>query len=128
MEGVEDEEKKRQKIFDVFGGIWSIYESISVIYFQKLQQYCYVKDGLAGYTSENALFSVVVFQQIGILASIGLAQIFNHISSDDNKKVAYENALVVADALCNLIENNPVSSSPRLDKNSLEITLALLLL
>ena len=124
-----EDESERKKYFDVFGALWQSYQTIAVDYFQKLQGHYYVRDGMSGYTSENALFSIIVFEHIGILATIGLAQIFHPINDDDERKVAaYKNADIIVEALCHLIENNPVANSPRLDENSLDITLAFIFL
>src|SRR5262249_21399474 len=47
---------------------------------------------------------------------------------EEGAKLNYHNATVVAEALVSLISNNPVSGSPRLDGNVIDITLALILL
>ncbi len=115
------------KLYNEFGELWHGYRQIAKSYFEKLQHHSYVKDGLSGYCGENAEFSLVVFEQIGLMATIGLAQILVG-ESEDAFKIRLENATVIADALAALLKNNPVSGSPRLDQNVIDVTLGLLLL
>lgn len=121
------EDTSRQRYLDEFGELWQSYNSIAHRYFEKLQPNLYVQDGLSGYCRENAEFSLVVFEQIGILASIGLCRIMA-AANDEMREVELNNAAVIADALAALIANNPVSGSPRLDNNAVDVVLGMLLL
>lgn len=119
---------EQQQLYPAFDALWQSYSHISMVYFEKLKAHCYVRDGLSGYTGESSLFSLIVFEQIGILASIGLAQVY-HVTPDEAEYAsAVDNAADIADALSNLITNNPVSGSPCLDENTIDITLGLILL
>jgi hypothetical protein len=123
LEKAEDKER----YYAEFGESWRGYSAVAHRYFNKLQDHFYVQDGLSGYCRENAEFSLIVFEQIGLVASIGLCQAF--VSADEETtQVHFENAVAIADALAALLRNNPVSGSPRLDEHVIDITLGLLLL
>lgn len=122
------EEDKKNQYFQEAGELWRIYLTIARRYFEKLQGHMYVQDGLSGYCRENAEFSLVVFQQIGLIATIGLGQILQPSDNGAQQQTNFQNATVLADGLVALIQNNPVSGSPRFDGNVIDITLALLLL
>ena len=123
LEDAED----RHRYYQEFGELWRSYNDVARRYFEKLQQHLYVQDGLSGYCRENAEFSLLIFEQIGLIASIGLCQAL--VSSDQKtQQNKAENAAVVADALVAMLKNNPVSGTPRLDINVVEIVLGLLLL
>jgi hypothetical protein len=123
LEEVDD----RHRYYQEFGELWRSYNEVAHRYFEKLQPHLYVQDGLSGYCRENAEFSLVVFEQIGLIASIGLCRVLV-ASDDETRQVEVENAGVVADALVALLKNNPVSGSPRLDINVVDIVLGMLLL
>ncbi|QOX78269.1 hypothetical protein FY034_04750 [Trichlorobacter lovleyi] len=124
-----EEEKKRKQFYQEFGeSFWRCYREIALRYFEKLQPHYYVKDGLSGYCRESAVFSLVIFEQIGVLGSIGLSCILVVPSDEETKRINFENAAVVADALVALLENNPITGSPMLDGNVVDIVLGFILL
>jgi hypothetical protein len=117
----------RPKYYQLFLELWRSYKQVAHRYFEKLRPHFYVRDGLSGYCRENSEFALVVFEQIGLIATIGLSQIL--VTTDqEGLKLNLQNANVVADGLAQLIANNPVSGSPRFDGNAIDITLGLLLL
>lgn len=122
-----EEPNKRPQYYPEFLDTWRTYKQVAHRYFDKLQPHLYVKDGLSGYCHENAEFALVTFEQIGIVATIGLSQLLV-TADEEGAKLNFQNATVVAKALASLIVNNPVSGSPRLDGNVIDITLALILL
>ena len=122
-----EQPNKRAQCYEQFLEVWRTYKEVAYRYFCKLQRHLHVKDGLSGYCRENSEFSMVVFEQIGIIATIGLSQILVN-SDEEGAKRNLENATVIGNALAALIANNPVSGSPRLDGNVIDITLALILL
>lgn len=123
----EDAEKK-DELLKSFLPLIETYLACAMGYFEKIRPHCYVRDGLSGYTGENAIFSLIVFEVIGLLASIGLAQIYACQTLENFQQTTADHANKIADALSNLIVNNPVSGSPRLDENSIDITLGMCLL
>lgn len=118
---------KRSQYYEQFLEIWRTYKDVAYRYFCKLQHHLHVKDGLSGYCRENAEFALLTFEQIGIIATIGLSQLLV-MADEEGAKLNLQNASVVADALAALISNNPVSGSPRLDGNVIDVTLAFILL
>lgn len=121
--------KNRKKYYPEITESWRVYNLLAKQYFDKLQDHIHLQDGLAGYSRESADFSLVVFEQIGIFATIGLAQILVNSSNDPSQQeYNLQNATVVADALVKLLKNNPVSGSPTFDGNVIEIVLGLILL
>lgn len=123
-----EEVDKRKQYHSEISEMWRTYNAVSYRYFEKLREHMYVPDGLSGYCRENAEFSLVVFEQIGIISTIGLCQILMLSGNEAQQQVNLESATVVADTLASLIKNNPVSASPRLDGNVIDIVLGLLLL
>jgi len=109
-----------------YWAIYQIHRRICDAYFQKLQPYFLTKDGLSVYTGENVLVTNKVFEQIGVLAEIGLIQIQN--ADGDARSIAATNADMAAEVLVQLVRNNPSSGSPRYDGNAIELSLAFTLL
>lgn len=122
-----DQSENKERYYTEFAESWRGYNAIAHRYFGKLQDHYYVQDGLSGYSQENAEFSLIVFEQIGLVASIGLCQALA-ATDEETTQGHLGNAVAVADALTALLRNNPVSGSPRLDEQVIDITLGLLLL
>lgn len=122
-----EEESNRHRYHQELAELWMGYNTAGKKYFEKLQGHLYVQDGLSGYCRENAEFSLVVFEQIGLLATIGLSRTLL-IADEPMQQAALQDAAIVADALANLLQNNPISGSPILDGHVIDITLGLLLL
>ena len=109
-----------------YADLYNLHSRICHAYFVKLQPYCFVRDAMSSYASESSLVADKVFEQIGLLAEVGLLQ-FQRTSGGENS-AAMNNMEVVANAVVALIQNNPSSGSPRFDGQAIEISLALLLL
>ncbi len=104
------------------------YLNVSSRYFQKLQPHCMLPDGWVENHTNGCEFSLVVFEQIGILASIGLATLL--MPAQDKVALAQtaQAARQIAQTLLSAIKHNGICSSPCLDRHSQDITLALMLL
>ena len=124
----QEEENGRSRYYKEFSELWQSYNAVAHRYFEKLQGHLYVQDGLSGYCRENAEFSLVVFEQIGLLASIGLCRILAAAGDEETRQTELDNAAIVADSLAAMLKNNPVAGSPRLDINVIDIVLGMLLL
>ncbi|MBI5056152.1 MAG: hypothetical protein HZB61_06020 [Nitrospirae bacterium] len=124
----QEEENDRRRYYQEFSDLFQSYNAVAHRYFEKLQGHLYVQDGLSGYCRENAEFSLVVFEQIGLLASIGLCRILAAAGDEETRKTELNNAAIVADGLTALLKDNPVSGSPRLDIQIVDIVLGMLLL
>lgn len=100
-------------------------------YVKKIGPYCLARDGVSIFSRENALVTNTVYEQIGVLAEIGLLHL-EWASRCDLGSKSLSDAVVrahsIAQLLQVLIHHNSSSSSPRYDENSIEISLALLLL
>ncbi|KGM23073.1 hypothetical protein [Stenotrophomonas maltophilia] len=124
---------KYRPAISAFRDIYQIHHRICAAYFDKLKPFFWARDGLSGFTGENALVTDKVFEQIGILAEIGLMQ-QHHAEmalGEGNEMaaaLAAANADGVADTLIAAIKNNASSGSPRYDGNAIELSLAFLLL
>jgi len=117
---------KYRPAVSAFLDIYNLHNRICHAYFVKLQPYCFVRDAISSYTGESSLVANKVFEQIGLLAEVGLLQLQRTLGNGDD--AAKNNTAVVANAVVALIENNPSSGSPRFDENAIEVSLALLLL
>ena len=123
-----EESHRDGAIEDGFSSLRLGYLATTRLYFEKLQGHCYVEDGLSGYCSDGCEFSLVAFELIGTLSTIGLAQLAFVASEEDVANVHRANASVVAEALANAIRNNGICCSPCLDRHSQDIALGLTLL
>lgn len=109
-----------------FAAIYSLHNRICQDYFVKLHQHCHVRDAISCGATESSLVANKIYEQIGVIAEVGLLQLQHALGSGD--EVARSNANVAAEALVALIHNNPGSGSPRFDGNAIEISLCMLLL
>jgi hypothetical protein len=123
-----DEKSKKDALNGPFSMMWWGYYRFTSQYFARIQPYCFVEASLTRYASNGVESSLIVFEQIGILASIALFLGFHPVSTEEEKNSWSLNAGVVIDALEALLKNNGVSSSPCLDRHSQDITLALFVL
>lgn len=118
--------RKRSKLSKEVDSLWLTYEDIGKLFVERLQGHFQVEDGISGTISESAILSVMLFEQIGILASLGLARNFSlRENADDENHVFVES---LSSSLVALIRNNSGSGSPRLDEQVIDINLALLFL
>lgn len=100
-----------------YGMIFRTHKMILTAYFNKLQGHFHTRDALSTHTHEHIFVSESIFEQIGIVALIGLNQISE---KPDNNAIT-----IICDGLVNLIANNPSSSSPCYDRHANEISLAI---
>ena len=108
--------------------VWQGYLTVGRHYFVKIQTHCYVEDGLIGYASDSAELSLVAFEQIGMLASIGLQYVLIIVDDEEERVAQHQNADIAADALASLISSNAICNSPCFDRHSQDIVLGMMLL
>lgn len=104
------------------------FAAIGTAYLVKLQPYCYVRDGLSGYSDgyDEIEYPLRTFELIGILGVLGMDKLLLHELAGDN--MTLQGAEVMADMLEQLIRLNPPALSPRYDGHAIDICLGLLLL
>ena len=95
-------------------------------YFNKVQPHLHTDDALAKYHREAALLTERVFDEIGLVASIGLCHLFWGVTTKNEERI--KGAGVVADTLQAFLKTHRCSGSPRYDGESIDISLALMLL
>lgn len=125
---LEDDLTNSTKIISAFYSLWLGYERTARRYFEKMQKHCHVKDGLFQHYSSGIEFSLVAFEQLGILSSIGLSMVLRHIRDEEITAALHKNARVVANTVAHAIKNNDILSSPCLDRHCSDISMALILL
>ncbi|MDP2700131.1 hypothetical protein [Thalassospira sp.] len=116
-------EKDQKKLTEEFYRLIDTYVATSMAYLQKIELHSQVQDGFSGYTSESSVLSLTVFEHIGLVASIGLAAIY--FSEAPNEPTSIIDMDQVSRILLGIITKNPVSGSPALDSNTIEVSLAL---
>lgn len=106
---------------------------IGVNYFNKVHKHYQTDYSLYRYSKNSLEYSLNVWNEIGIIANIGLTEIQEYrIHKDEgNKEISerhYKSALSIGNALGFFIEKNPPARFPEYDEHCIEITLALNLL
>jgi hypothetical protein len=116
------------KLHASIAAMWQSYTDAAARYFEVVSPHFHVRDGMAGYASEGAAFSIVLFEHIGLVSVIGLNCCLTHGESEEELERISANVKAVADSLCALIDNHGASASPRLDNHIIDISLALIFL
>ncbi|MDP3798201.1 MAG: hypothetical protein Q8R06_13805 [Polaromonas sp.] len=122
------EPSDRPALYRPLGDMWAMYQHMSQQYLEAMHQHFLVRDGMSSYCRESAEYSIVLFEHIGIVATIGLCQAMALPTTQEEADLKSANASAIGGALWALITNNSASGSPRLDRHATEITLALALL
>lgn len=117
---------ENEDILHVYVRLIDIYLRVTVEYFNKVQTHFHVKDGLARYYQEAILLTEQVFEQIGLLSSIGLSHLLWAKVRKDEESIKSTDA--IAETLKALIGNHGCSGSPCYDGHVTDIVLALFLL
>lgn len=114
----------QQDVRQVIQDIWRSYLQAASRYYDAVAAHLRIKDGLSGYTREGAEYSVLLLEQVGLLASIGLSAALLE-SSQDNAWRARSSEFSAA--LTSMLRNHDAAASPRLDSQVIDICLALVL-
>lgn len=115
---------ERADVRDVILEIWRSYLQSAGRYFDAVAAHLRVKDGMSGYTREGAEYSVLLLEQVGLIASIGLSAALVEPGQDDAWR-ARSNEF--STALAAMLRNHGAAASPRLDAQVIDICLALVL-
>jgi len=100
-----------------------IYLNASAEYFNKVQAHLHTENAFAGYHRESALLTERVFEEIGLLATMGLTHYLWGIATKNQDRVA--GAKIVASSLAAFLRSHQISGSPCYDGQSIDIALAL---
>jgi hypothetical protein len=115
--------EKNKHVLNSFNQIYMQYMDYSAKYYQRIEPYCFHKDGICQQTRDSITSSIVTFKQIGILSSFGLTQFMYGLSTKEER--GFENSKFVSNALTNVIKNNSISGSPVFDGQTIDICLAI---
>jgi hypothetical protein len=122
------ESERSKAIAEAYSPIWIGYFKATSRYCNKVHRHFHVEDALLGYHSDGSEHSLVAFEQIGLLASVGLAFLLVQIKDDAIKDQHNEIASAIAHSIVAFVSKNGICSSPCLDRHSQDITLAMMLL
>ena len=103
--------------------IIAIYLSTTAEYFNKVQAHLHTQDAFARYHRESAILTERVFEEIGLLATMGLTHYLCGKATKDEELVA--GAKAVANSLATFLQSHQISGSPCYDGQSIDIALAL---
>ena len=70
-----DEATRTEAMAEAFGTLWNGYLVACKNFFERVQPHCYTEDALLGYGGDSSELSVIAFELIGTLATIGLSQL-----------------------------------------------------
>jgi hypothetical protein len=115
---------KNKSILQGYGRLIHIYLPTSVEYFNKVQPHLHTENALARYQRESALLTERTFEEIGMIATIGLSNLLWAVAAKDAGRVQGTGS--IAETLKALITTHPCSGSPCYDGHCIDISLALL--
>ena len=113
-----------------FYKIHSLKRNIGVFYFNKVAEHYKTEHSIYKYSRNSLEYSLNVWEEIGIIATIGLTEIQEfrihyREGNEEHAQTYYQSALSISNGLCLFIKNNPPSKYPEYDVHSIEIALAL---
>ena len=121
---------ENQQVVQDFVFCRSLFHKACSSLFNKIQPHCAVQDGL--FISGGAMVEhpVRVFDFIGIVALIGMEQVYlaHALGQSEEADQLADNSAAICDTLMALINNNPISSNPAFDSHAIEISLAFMLM
>ncbi len=113
-------------IIQAYTRIIVIYLNTTAEYYNKVQAHLHTRDAFARYHRESTLLAERVFEEIGLLATMGLVHyLFGKTTRDEERVVGAE---TVASSLVTFLQSHRISGSPCYDGQSIDIALALVFL
>lgn len=117
---------KKKYIQIEFYNIHLLRRKIGIAYFNKVNDHYYIEHSLQRYSRNQIEYSLAVWEEIGIVANIGLTEIRHYQYHYDPKapeqSLVYEEAaMTISDALISLINTNPPSHYPLYDDHIIDI-------
>lgn len=117
---------QNQSILRGYVRLVDLYLATTVEYFNKVQSHLHTEDALTKYYREAALLTERVFEEIGLVATIGLCHLFWGITTKSEERI--NGAAAVADTLQAFLKTHRCSGSPCYDGQSIDVSLALMFL
>ncbi|MBT4792222.1 MAG: hypothetical protein HON90_11675 [Halobacteriovoraceae bacterium] len=115
--------EENKKILDKFYQMQMLHSVFAAGYFNKLEKYFYMRDGICSQGRDSLTSSLVTFKIIGILASVSLNNTLFALAIKDKNGI--ENSKIITNALACVIKNNSISASPCYDGQTIDICLAI---
>jgi hypothetical protein len=117
---------KETYIRQEFFHIHSLRREIGISYFNKVYKHYLVEHGLHRYSKNQIEYGLTVWEEIGILANIGLTEIrhYQYHSLPQHQEMARvieKSCMNLSEALVSLIETNPPSHFPLYDNHLIDI-------
>jgi len=109
------------------------FRKLCIEYVNKISPVLWTQDGLSKNTGNSIEYSLLVWEQIGVLSMAGLVELHYGLLMHDGSnlkdiQVHFENSQTIGEYLVALLNNNPPSKYPMFDEHMIEISLAFLLL
>jgi hypothetical protein len=112
------------------------WKTINYDYINKTGQFLTVEESLSLGVGHFNEYCLITFEQLGIISMMGLLEVWefyiaNSLSTentDDRVQTAFDNAVVFANILAQVIDKNPSSLNPRYDEQCIEINMGMILL
>lgn len=117
---------KEKYIYLEFYNIHLLRRKIGIAYFNKVSDHYFIEHSLQRYSRNQIEYSLTVWEEIGLLANIGLTEIRHYQYHFDSKAPEYaaiyeKSAMTISEALVSLINTNPPSHYPLYDDHIIDI-------
>ncbi len=112
---------QKEHVIIIYNEIYQTLLKVYVEYYNKIQQYCYVQNGLHGYGRHSIVENINIFEQLGILCLTGILYCYQPLIEKKDIKILSDTAKA-------LIENHLSTRSPYYDIHIIEISEAIFLL
>jgi hypothetical protein len=110
----------------IFGYIFQDFTKIYTDYYSKIYQLCHIKNGFNNYSRYYLLENISLYEQLGIIAIIGLNHFYFGAMYNDKNIIEISESM--KNSLKAFINNHKSISSPVYDSHIIEIMLSLILL
>ncbi|WP_282081268.1 hypothetical protein [Aquimarina algiphila] len=117
---------KKKYVNIEFYNIHSLRRKIGIAYFNKVSDHYFVEHSLQRYSKNQIEYGLTVWEEIGLLANVGLTEIRHYQYHFDpkapkNAAIFEEAAMTISEALVSLINTNPPSHYPLYDDHIIDI-------
>ena len=121
---------KQKYVYLEFYEIHLLRRRIGIAYFNKVNNHYVIEHSLQRYSHNQIEYSLTVWEEIGIIANIGLTEIeqYQYLynpKNPDASSIHHNSAITIAETLIELINKNPPSHYPLYDDHIIDIAPAL---